>query len=105
MMPRLSLFWQTFLAFGALIVLALGVLGGVLGNWVEQQALLQIEDLLKSKAILLREIVRGRDVSELRSQIATLHQRTATRITLIAPNGKVVAETDRDPDDLDDHGE
>jgi two-component system phosphate regulon sensor histidine kinase PhoR len=104
-MPRLSMFWQTFLAFGSLIVLALGVVGGVVGAWVEQQALLQIEERLKSKAILLQEVVRGRSIDELRSQVESLHKKIDERITLIAADGRVVAESDRDnPEDLDNHG-
>src|SRR5207249_4067158 len=46
----------------------------------------------------------GRKVEELRSQVETLHQETETRITLIAENGRVLIESDRDPADLDDHG-
>jgi two-component system phosphate regulon sensor histidine kinase PhoR len=104
-MPRLSMFWQTFVAFGSLIVLALGVVGGVVGAWVEQQALLQIEERLKSKAILLQEVVRGRSIDELRSQVESLHRKIDERITLIAEDGRVVAESDRDnPEDLDNHG-
>ena len=103
-MPRLSMFWQMFLAFGSLIVLALGTLGGVVGAWVEQQALLQVEAHLKSKAILLQEIVRGRSVVQLRSHIETLRAETETRITLIAASGTVLVESERDPADLDDHG-
>jgi two-component system phosphate regulon sensor histidine kinase PhoR len=104
-MPRLSMFWQTFLAFGSLIVLALGVVGGVVGAWVEQQALLQIEERLKSKAILMQEVVRGRSIDELRSQVESLHKKIDERITLIAADGRVVAESDRDnPEDLDNHG-
>jgi two-component system phosphate regulon sensor histidine kinase PhoR len=104
-MPRLSMFWQTFLAFGSLIVLALGVVGGVVGAWVEQQALLQIEERLKSKAILIQEVVRGRSIDELRSQVELLHRKIDERITLIDDDGRVVAESDRDnPEDLDNHG-
>src|SRR6516162_10621732 len=104
-MPRLSMFWHTFLAFGSLIVLALGVVGGVVGAWVEQQALSQIEERLKSKAILMQEVVRGRSNYELRSQVESLHKKIDERITLIAADGRVVAESDRDnPEDLDNHG-
>src|SRR5262249_11687392 len=104
-MPRLSIFWQTFLAFGSLIVLALGAVGGVVGAWVEQQALLQIEERLKSKAILMQEVVRGRSIDELRSQVESLHQKIDERITLINTHGRVVADSDRDnPEDMDNHG-
>jgi two-component system phosphate regulon sensor histidine kinase PhoR len=103
-MPRVSMFWQVFLAFGSLIVLTLGVLGGVVGAWVEQQALSQIEERLKSKAILIQEVVRDRKVDDLRQRVEALREKTEARITLIAKNGKVLIESDRDPEDLDDHG-
>jgi two-component system phosphate regulon sensor histidine kinase PhoR len=102
-MPRLSMFWQIFLAFGVLIVISLGALGGVVGAWVEQRALQEVEEHLKSKAILLQEIVRGRSVADLRSQVMALREKTETRITLIAPAGKALVESERDPDELDDH--
>jgi two-component system phosphate regulon sensor histidine kinase PhoR len=86
------------------MVLALGVAGGVVGAWVEQQALQQIEERLKSKAILLQEIVRGRGVEELRSQVEALHQKINTRITLIDKEGRVVAESDtKNLDAMDNH--
>jgi two-component system phosphate regulon sensor histidine kinase PhoR len=102
-MPRLSMFWQIFLAFGALIVISLGALGIVVGAWVEQRALQEVEEHLKSKAILLQEIVRGRSVADLRNQVMVLRDKTETRITLIAPGGKVLVESERDPGELDDH--
>src|ERR1700722_15848973 len=103
-MPRLTMFWQMFLAFGVLVVLALGVLGILSGTWVEQQALAQTENHLKTKAIYLEEAVRGREPADLQKQIEVLGDSTDTRITLIAPGGRVVAEsTKKDPADLDNH--
>ena len=103
-MPRLSMFWQIFLAFGSLIVVALGALGGVVGAWVEQQAISQIEQHLKSKTLLLHEIARGRTADELQSHVSALREKIETRITLIASNGRVLVESEKDPADLDDHG-
>ena len=105
MIPRVTIYWQLFLAFGLLIVLPLGVLGGFVGTWVEEQALAQIEDRLRSKAILLQEFVRGHEADKLQSQIAELHEKIDTRITLIAADGHVVAESTKDPSDLDNHGQ
>ena len=105
-MPRLSMFWQMFFAFGLLITLALGGLGGVAGAWVERQQLQQIEERLKSKALLLQEIVRLQDADKMQSQIEVLRAKTETRITLIASDGRVIAESDRgDLADLDNHGQ
>jgi two-component system phosphate regulon sensor histidine kinase PhoR len=100
------MFWQMFLAFGLLIVLALGSLGGAVGAWVEQQALAQVEDRLKTKAILLQELVRLRKSDELQSQIEVLQTQTQARITLIGKDGIVLAESDRDDlPKLDNHGQ
>ena len=98
------MFWQMFLAFGLLIVLALAGLGAVVGDWVEQQALGQVEERLKSKAVLLVEIARDRRTDELQSRIQALRDKIDTRITMIASDGHVVVESESDPADLDDHG-
>src|SRR6516225_5918656 len=103
-MSRLTLFWQVFLAFGLLILLSVGALGGVIGAWVENQALSQVEEHLKSKALLVREIVRGRPIDSLRSQVEMLREKMETRITLIAPDGRVLVESERDPEGMDNHG-
>lgn len=102
-MPRLSIFWQTFLAFGTLIIAVLGVVGGVVGTSVEEQALAQIEEGLKSKAVLVQFMVRGRTAKELQREIASLREKLDVRITLIAEDGHVVAETTKEPGDLDNH--
>jgi two-component system, OmpR family, phosphate regulon sensor histidine kinase PhoR len=105
-MPRFTLFWQMFLSFGALIVLALGVSGGVVGAWAEQQAMRQIETHLTSKAILLQEIIRGSDLKRMQAQIESLRSKTDTRITLIAQDGHVIAESEAEKlTDLDNHGQ
>jgi len=105
-MPRFTLFWQMFLAFGTLIVVALGVSGGVVGAWAEQQAMRQIEEHLKSKAVLLQEILRGRDATQIQTQIESLRSKTDMRITLIAKDGHVIAESDKEnPAELDNHGQ
>jgi two-component system, OmpR family, phosphate regulon sensor histidine kinase PhoR len=93
-MPRLTMFWQMFLAFASLVVLALGALGGVVGAWVEQQAMRQMEERLTGKAFLVEEIVRGSKPAEWQSQVEALRNRTGTRITLFAPDGTVAAESD-----------
>jgi two-component system phosphate regulon sensor histidine kinase PhoR len=104
-MPRFTLFWQMFLSFGLLIVAALGITGGAVGAWAEQQAMQQIEEHLRSKAIFLQEVIRGRDAAQMRTQIESLRAKSETRITLIASNGQVIAESEKDPADLDNHGQ
>lgn len=93
-MPRLSMFWQMFLAFGSLVVLSLGGLGVIIGAWVEQQALRQVEERLKSKAALVEEIARGRSIEELQSRIQALRQKADAHITLIGKDGRVLVESE-----------
>lgn len=95
-MGRLSMFWQIYLASAVLIVLSIGLLGVVIGAWVERNALQSIEDQLRSKAVLLQEVVRGRKVEEIQAQLKAMNQEFAVRITLIAPDGTVILESDRD---------
>src|SRR5206468_3631138 len=52
-MRRLPIFWQIFLAYGVLIVPSLGVLGSTVVAWVEQQMLQQVEQELRTTAILI----------------------------------------------------
>lgn len=102
-MVRSSMFWQMFLAFGLLIVFALGGLGTVVGAWVEQQVLGQVEARLKSKALLIEEIARDRPPDELQSRLHALADKIDTRITLIGPDGRVVVESQRGLAAADNH--
>ncbi|HZZ81356.1 MAG TPA: ATP-binding protein [Gemmataceae bacterium] len=103
-MLRLSMFWQMFLAFGSLVVFSLGALGVIVGAWVEQQSLRQVEERLRSKAALLQEIARGRTVDELQSRIQALRQKAGAHITLIGKDGRVLVESDDSITDRDEAG-
>jgi two-component system, OmpR family, phosphate regulon sensor histidine kinase PhoR len=103
-MPRLTIYRQLFLAFGLLVVLPLGTLGGVIGSWVEAQALMQTEERLKAKANMLQVILRHCARETLQSEISDISQKNDARITVIDFEGNVVAESSRDPAELGNHG-
>ena len=105
-MRRISTFWQLFLAFGLMVVGTVVVLGWIVGAWAERSTLQQIEERLRGKAMLLEETVRGRSMDELGPKLRSLHSQLATRITLIASDGRVLFESDRDDlNALDNHGQ
>jgi two-component system phosphate regulon sensor histidine kinase PhoR len=105
-MTRFSMVWQLFVAFAALILLALGVLGLVAGSSMERAGMQAIEERLRGKAVLVHDLIRGQKPQELQSRLGALHQEFGTRITLIAADGRVLAETDRDDlEALDNHGQ
>ena len=95
-MVRYSLVWQLFLAFGLLIVVALGLLGLVVESRMRHAGLQAIEERLRDKAALLNELVRGQNLEQMRQRLNGLHDEFGMRITLIAADGQVLAETDRD---------
>lgn len=98
--------WQLFLAYGILLVGAMGLLGWIVGATVEREALRQIEDRLRGKVMLLREIVRDRKIESLQAQLLTLQDRFGVRSTLIAADGRVVLDSDRDDlENVENHGQ
>ena len=93
-------FWRLFAAYGLLWLTAIGLLGVVILARVEEQFLGQIEERLRSKALLVREVVRGQttaDAPVLQRRIEELRQEIVTRITLMDRNGTVLADSDKDP--------
>ncbi len=93
-------FWRLFGTYGLLWLASIGLFGaGILGNF-EQHSLEQTEAGLRARAVLVRELVRGKsaaDVPALQEQIEHIRQQTGTRVTLMSADGTVLADSDRDP--------
>src|SRR2546421_2598 len=107
-MWRSRMFWQLFGTYGVLILFSVGLLGFVVGSQAERSELAEIEDSLRSKTAYLEEVIRGREVAEYAALFERLSKRShdlPTRITFIAADGKVIAESGRDPAELDNHGD
>lgn len=103
-MWRSRMFWRLFGTFGLLILASTSLLGVVLVNRVEKQYLRQLEAGLRVNAVLVRDAVRGRspeDLSRLRQRVAALRDETGLRITLLAEDGRVLADSDADPAGMD----
>jgi two-component system phosphate regulon sensor histidine kinase PhoR len=93
-------FWRLFLTYGVLWIGSVGLLGAIVVQRMEQVFLRQAEEQLQSRAALLREVVRGRSKSqtlELQRKMEELDRETGTRITLLAEDGTVLAESQLDP--------
>ncbi len=105
-MWRSRMFWQLFGTYGVLIVFAVGLLGFVVGSQAERNELAEIEERLRAWALLLQEVSRGRDVEgdhQLLERLAHLSRDMTARITFITKDGRVVAESSRDPAELENH--
>src|SRR5262245_7537523 len=105
-MWRSRTFWRLFSIFAVLLLCALGSLGLVVSSRVERQLTEQIEGSLRTKAILVREAVRDRPAEQPHSwqkRIKALRQEIATRITLLADDGSVLADSEENPAEMENH--
>jgi two-component system phosphate regulon sensor histidine kinase PhoR len=104
-MWRSRLFWRLFGTVGVLLLGTVALLGVVIVGRVEQHYLGQIEDSLRTKAVLVREVVRAGPQQEgrLQERIVGLRREIKTRITLIADNGRVLADSEEDPAKMENH--
>jgi two-component system phosphate regulon sensor histidine kinase PhoR len=107
MMWRSRMFWRLFLVSAVLLLSAIGLLGAAIVNRVEQQFLEQIQGSLRSKAVLVRELVHTQkaDAADLQRRVHALGAEIAARITLIAKNGTVLADSHEDPKRMENQGQ
>jgi two-component system phosphate regulon sensor histidine kinase PhoR len=102
------MFWRLFSAYGALLLASIGALGVVIVRRVEASFEQQLEDSLRTKAVLLREIVRGQPSGQgarWQDRIQALREHVATRITLLDRAGNVLADSEANPTAMDNHGD
>jgi two-component system phosphate regulon sensor histidine kinase PhoR len=103
------MFWRMFGSFALVVLSALGLLGYVASSQLEQNELNEIEARLHVKAVLVRELLHERhepaDVGQLIERLRGLEMPLPFRVTLIAADGRVVAETARDASELDNHAD
>ena len=97
-------FWWLFGSYGLLIVIALAILGAVVEHRVERHFVRSIEEGLRTKAVLVREAVASHaeeSPEHLQQRIEALRKEIAVRITCIADDGTVIADSERDPRQFD----
>jgi two-component system phosphate regulon sensor histidine kinase PhoR len=99
------MFWRLFGAYGVLLLAAIALLGVVLASRVERHYQKQIDDRLLTRALLVREIVQGRPADRLQERIQRIGKEIAARITLIRADGRVVADSDEDPREMENHAD
>jgi two-component system phosphate regulon sensor histidine kinase PhoR len=100
------MFWQLFGAYGLLVLGAVGALGIVIVNRVEQYERHAVEENLRTRAVLVHAAVRDRldDEPALQKEVTALGQRIQTRITVIAePDGRVLADSEGEPKQMKPH--
>jgi two-component system phosphate regulon sensor histidine kinase PhoR len=104
-MWRSRTFWRLFGTYSVLWILVIALLGLILVSRVERYFLEQIEDSLRTRAILVRQVAEElmADRVALQSGMTRLHNEIATRITLLDADGNVLVDSDRDPRKMENH--
>src|SRR5205823_3484580 len=84
------------------------LLGAITAHRFERKFLQLTEESLRTKAILIREVVRdvpAGSLAQLQERVRALHPEVVTRITLLAADGRVLADTDEDPREMENHAD
>ncbi|MBN1447820.1 MAG: HAMP domain-containing protein [Bacteroidetes bacterium] len=106
-MRKKRLFWQLYSSNFLIIFLALFAFTFLVSGSFKNILLEQVSDDLQSRANLLYEEILHRlvadSVDDLDRFVVDLGEKAATRITVILPDGKVIADSERDPNSMDNH--
>lgn len=106
-MRRTRFIWKLYAGIVLLIVLTAVVVGALVHFTIARESLLEVEQALEDQAGLLRELARpsltGTVSPQLQDQVRRLSQESGTRLTVIAADGRVIADSDEDPAVMDNH--
>jgi two-component system phosphate regulon sensor histidine kinase PhoR len=107
-MRKRKLFWQLYLLNLLLIIVALAAFTYVTTRSFEDRLLAQVSADLLTRAELMRDEVtrlwRLGDEEAVQTVCRDLGMRTDTRITVIAADGRVLADSRHDPRTMENHG-
>lgn len=103
------LFWKPFIYFSLLIILSSVIGGATAIHWQHKQLVHQLEMRLRDTAISLQnpaeEALTHQDFNDFQRVIKTIASQINTRITLVEKQGRVFADSHKDPQQLDNHAD
>lgn len=105
---KLPIRWRFAILYSLLLAVAIGALGIILNATFNRSYLASLENHLFSEARILRNQVTpliegGEPFTTLQEEVINYAQLIELRITIILPDGKVIAESDRPLDTLENH--
>ncbi len=106
-MLRSCTFWRLFGTFGLLPLLSVGLLVFVVVSQVDGYDQGRNVDNVRQRALLTRDALRGRtdDAAALQEEVKQLAADGGARITLIAADGRVRADSEQDPAVMENHAD
>jgi two-component system phosphate regulon sensor histidine kinase PhoR len=107
---RSRFFWKLYTAYVVLVVVTIAIIGIMVSRTIEHNSFDEIENSLRTRAEFLKTALVGQlngahtDLQTLNQRITDLGHRTKTRLTVIAADGVVWADSEEDPAAMDNHG-
>jgi two-component system, OmpR family, phosphate regulon sensor histidine kinase PhoR len=106
-MFRSRILWKLYVGYVALILLSTIVVGVLVSRQAEKETLMEIEQSLNVRAVLLRDVaLESFSLSsylKVQERIRALGNKTNTRFTIIKADGTVLADSKEDPNTMDNH--
>ncbi|HUU46173.1 MAG TPA: ATP-binding protein [Acidobacteriota bacterium] len=110
-MRRSGFIWKLYAGYVVLILLTVAIVGVMVSRTIERDTLAQIQDALRTRAEMMRGLLAAPHDSSLtaaypflQERIRPLGRETNTRLTIIGSDGRVLADSDDDPAQMDNHG-
>ncbi len=100
---RITLKWKVAGGYAVLILALVLGLASYVERAVERRMTEQLRDDLAAECKLVRAVMERDGAGALSSEMAALGKATGARITIIAPDGKVLADTEADPRRMEPH--
>ncbi len=104
---RNSILWKLFSAFSLITILAVFVLNFFVSLRLRDQFEQKVTEKLQSNAISVGQVIRGElmegDISQVSREVHTLAEKLDLRITVVDPNGDVLADSEESPGNMDSH--
>jgi two-component system phosphate regulon sensor histidine kinase PhoR len=108
-MFKSSFFWRLYAGFVGVILICALIINVLLGNYVRDNNANKLEQDLLTRASFLKEfalphlLTSNNKASELQQKVRLLDQQIASRLTVIKASGEVLADSRKNPQDMDNH--
>src|SRR5262249_34273269 len=102
-MWRSRIFWRLFGTYSSLLAVSLILLGWILIGRIESHLLDEIHRGLEVKTSLVQEIIRRESGGAWGGLAARMAENTGARVTLIAADGTVLADSAENPESMENH--
>jgi len=99
-----KIYRKLFLSYVLVVFICLGLIGIITSISLKNYYRDRLAHELKTNAILLQEILDINDTNKLQEMVQKLKKKINARITVIRNDGEVLADSDKDPDKMENHG-